>query len=174
MYHYPLLYNKAPSNEWFVLYSVRQFFFCQLGLALSWLGSSASGCSWTVDRSYGWQSHIPLILHQTSLGFQLCRIRVHEKEDLQSLGLELTHHSFHQTLLTKSNHKPGPDSRHGETDSTTSWEDLQIHIAKGIDTNEANDWGHQYIRSTRRCHHQIDKKCSYNMTCYRVRHCKTL
>ena len=86
----------------------------------------------------------------------LCRIRG-SRERLQSLGLE--HHPFHQTLLTKAHHKASPDSRFGETDSISSWEDLQIRIAKSMGTREANDMGHPCSRPTTRCNHQIDEKC---------------
>lgn len=69
-----------------------------------------------------------LIFHQASLVL-IAESGVQEKElnlqGLQSLGLELTHHPSHQTLVTKANHKPSPYSKGGVIDPTSSWEDLQ-------------------------------------------------
>lgn len=118
-------------------------------------------CFWTSTGVRGDRATSLSFYARPAWAFSSAESAVHEK-DLQSLGLELSHHPFHQTLLTKSSHKTSPNSRHGETDSTISWEDLRTHIAKGIDRSEANDWGHQYIWSTSRYHPQIDKKCSYN------------
>lgn len=83
---------------------------------------------------------------------------VQEKDS--RVGLE--HHLFHQILLTKANPKVSPDSRLEETGPISSWGDLEIRIAKSIDTGEASDSGHLCNQPTTRCNHQIDEKCYYN------------
>lgn len=50
------------------------------------------------------------------------------------LGLESEHHYFNYIIVAKASQKAGPDSRNVETDSSSWWEELQSHIARGRET----------------------------------------
>lgn len=158
VYHYPLLCNKISSG--LIMY-----------LVLSWPHSSSSlGCDqfhlarqlcqlcqvecW--QELWGDSSHF-----SSSQLFSHCRIRGSRErgvimQGLQSLGLELTHYPFHQTLMTTENHKLSPDSKGGGNRS---------HLFMGRSamlqrawTKRARNWDHQCNLSTTRCKYQVDKK----------------
>lgn len=98
-----------------------------------------SECGLDVSRTYGvTRTHISYFPSGYS-GLVLITESGDQEEELdvqglQGLGLDLVHHPFQQTLLTKANHKPSPDLRGRKISSTSSWQDLQIYIAMSIDT----------------------------------------
>lgn len=51
----------------------------------------------------------------------------------RDLCWEMTQHQFHHILLATSNHKDSPNSKNS---STKWWEELENHIAKGMDRDE--------------------------------------
>ena len=71
------------------------------------------------------------VLHQTSSGFFTGQFLESKKENRRSHSSERTQIYFQNSLSAKASHKSSPDLRNGEIDSTSQWEVLQSHIAKG-------------------------------------------
>ena len=140
--------------------------FSGLGLAYVFIVSCGSGGKFCplwgwVDRrwiriDFGWDDLV--ILHEVPLpGLLHVAARQGTKREggrVQSLWRSWFRAVTLSLLLARVSHKFSQDSRRGEADSVSWWEELQSHIPDGVATIRVKDRGHLWI-----CHSYCWHQC---------------
>lgn len=122
---------------WLRLVSTETAYLCSTWSLIASQGNHSLFLWWRQDSKWEWKCLILMTLMLRTSPLLLLPYCLKQTSPLLLLP-----------YLSKANHEGGPNSRSGETDSTSSWEELQAPIAKGMVSGRHGESGPFYNQST--------------------------
>lgn len=118
---------------WLRLVSTETAYLCSTWSLIASQGNHSLFLWWRQDSKWEWKCWILMTLMLWTSPLLLLPYCLKQTSPLLLLP-----------YLSKANHEGGPNSRSGETDSTSSWEELQAPIAKGMVSGRDGESGPFY------------------------------